>query len=79
MPATTPKCTAALASRVQDTLLAERGRPASIVGDSGTELTSNAVLIGTDRQSIIWHDIAPEKPQRNGFVESFNGAFAMNC
>ena len=39
----------------------------------GTELTSNAVLAWTGNVGVEWHYIAPGKPTRNGFVESFNG------
>ena len=28
---------------------------------------------------MLWHDIAPGKPQQNGFVESFNGRFWDEC
>lgn len=54
-------------------LLAERGRPAMIVSDNGTELTSNAVLAWSGDVGVEWHYIAPGKPTQNGFVESFNG------
>ena len=54
-------------------LVAERGRPAMIVSDNGTELTSNAVLAWSGQVGVAWHYIAPGKPTQNGFVESFNG------
>ena len=50
-----------------------RGRPATIVSDNGTELTSNAILAWADETQVGWHYIAPGKPQQNGFIESFNG------
>lgn len=28
---------------------------------------------------MLWHHIAPSKPQRNGFVQSFNGRFRGEC
>ena len=28
---------------------------------------------------MLWHYIAPGKPQQNGFVESFNGRFRDEC
>ena len=28
---------------------------------------------------MLWHDILPGKPQKNGFVESFNGRFREEC
>ncbi len=50
-----------------------RGRPATIVSDNGTELTSNAILAWADETQVGWHYIAPGKPQQNGFIERFNG------
>ena len=54
-------------------LVAVHGKPATIVSDNGTELTSNAVLSWAGEAGIDWHYIAPGKPQQNGYVESFNG------
>ena len=55
------------------TLIERRGRPALIVSDHGTELTSNAILAWSAEHRVDWHYIAPGKPMQNGFVESFNG------
>jgi len=60
-------------ARELDALIAWRGKPASIVSDNGTELTSNAILEWADERQVGWHYIAPGKPQQNGFSESFNG------
>ncbi len=65
--------------RELDTLIARRGRPATIVSDNGTELTSRAVLEWSNRTGIDWHYIAPGKPVQNAFVESFNGRFRDEC
>lgn len=65
--------------RELDALMARRGRPAMIVGDNGTELTSRAVLEWTNRASVEWYYIAPGKPTQNAFVESFNGKFRDEC
>jgi putative transposase len=65
--------------RELDTLTARRGRPAMIVSDNGTELTSRAVLEWTNRTGVEWHYIAPGKPVQNAFVESFNGRFRDEC
>jgi putative transposase len=65
--------------RELDALVARRGRPAVIVGDNGTEMTSRAVLEWTNRIGLAWHYIAPGKPQQNGFVESFNGRLREEC
>jgi putative transposase len=60
-------------ARELDRLISERGRPATIVSDNGTELTSNAILTWADERRVGWHYIAPGKPIQNAFVESFNG------
>lgn len=60
-------------ARELDAIMAWRGRPATIVSDNGTELTSNAILEWADERGVGWHYIAPGKPQQNGFSESFNG------
>ena len=59
--------------RELDSLIDQRGRPAMVVSDDGTELTSTAILRWQQETGIDWHYIAPGKPMQNGFVESFNG------
>ena len=60
-------------ARELDRIIAVRGKPAAIVSDNGTELTSNAILAWADERRVGWHYIAPGKPTQNAFVESFNG------
>ena len=60
-------------ARELDRLIARQCRPATIVSDSGTELTSNAILAWADRTGVGWHYIAPGKPQQNGFIEALDG------
>ena len=60
-------------ARELDAVIARRSRPATIVSDNGTELTSNAILTWADASQIGWHYIAPGKPMQNGLCESFNG------
>jgi putative transposase len=60
-------------ARELDAIVRQRGKPATIVSDNGTELTSNAILSWADETGVGWHYIAPGKPQQNGFIESFNG------
>lgn len=60
-------------ARELDNIIRQRVRPATIVSDNGTELTSNAILGWADETGVGWHYIAPGKPQQNGFIESFNG------
>ena len=66
-------------ARELDSIIRVRGRPAGIVSDNGTELTSNAILSWADQAQVGWHYIAPGKPQQNGFVESFHGRFRDEC
>jgi putative transposase len=65
--------------RELERLIALFGKPAMIVSDNGTELTSNAVLRWAADQGIEWHYIAPGKPMQNAFVESFNGRLRDEC
>ena len=65
--------------RELDRIASLRGYPAMIVSDNGTELTSHAILRWQEDRSVLWHYIAPGKPQQNGFVESFNGRFRDEC
>jgi putative transposase len=62
-----------------DALIARRRRPAMVVSDNGTELTSRVVLQWTNRTGTLWHYIAPGKPTQNAFVESFIGRFRDEC
>src|SRR3546814_9047279 len=50
-------------------LIAERGKPAVIVSDNGTEFTSNTVLAWCGEIRLEWHYIAPGKPMQNGYCE----------
>jgi putative transposase len=60
-------------ARELNAIMVWRGKPAAIVSDNGTELTSNAILGRAESHKVEWHYIAPGKPMQNGFVESFNG------
>jgi len=60
-------------ARELDRIVVGRGKPATIVSDNGTELTSNATLRWADERRVAWHYIAPGKPTQNAFIESFNG------
>jgi putative transposase len=65
--------------RELEAIIAKRGKPATIVSDNGTEMTSRAVLEWTNRVGVAWRYIAPGKPQQNGFVESFSGRLRDEC
>lgn len=60
-------------ARELDRLIASEGKPAMVVSDNGTELTSTAILRWQEESGVAWHYIQPGKPMQNGFVESFNG------
>ena len=66
-------------ARELDAIIAQRGKPRTIVSDNGTEMTSMAVLEWCQSTHVEWHYIAPGKPMQNGFVESFNGSFRDEC
>jgi putative transposase len=66
-------------TRELDALIRQRGKPATVVSDNGTELTSMAVLKWCQETGVDWHYIQPGKPMQNGFVESFNGSFRDEC
>lgn len=46
---------------------------------NGTEFTRLAILKWVQDTAIDWHYIAPGKPQKNGFFESFNGKLRDEC
>jgi len=60
-------------ARELDAAIAARKRPAMIVSDNGSELTSMAMLKWSRDNLVEWHYIARGKPQQNAFIESFNG------
>lgn len=61
-------------ARELDMLVRLYGKPACIVSDNGTEFTSRAILKWASENRVEWHYIDPGKPQRNAFIESFNGS-----
>ena len=62
-----------------DRIIDNRGKPAIIVSDNGTEMTSKAVLRWTADRGPDWHYIEPGKPYQNGFIEAFNGRLRDEC
>ena len=66
-------------TRSLDAVIAQRGKPHTIVSDNGTELTSIAVLEWSRDRDVNWHYIAPGKPMQNAFIESFNGRLRDEC
>lgn len=45
----------------------------------GTEFTSNAILKWANENGVEWYFIDLGKPQKNGFIESFNGSLRDEC
>src|SRR6188472_4289678 len=66
-------------ARELNAIVAARKKPAIIVSDNGTELTSHAILRWQEERGVEWHYIAPGKPVQNAFVESLNGRFRDEC
>lgn len=59
-------------ARELNALIRLYGKPATIVSDNGTELTSRAMLEWQNATGVNWHYIAPGKPTQNAFIEAFN-------
>jgi putative transposase len=55
------------------------GKPKTIVSDTGTELTTRAILEWQNHASVARHYIALGKTQQTGFVEIFNRKLRDEC
>ncbi len=66
-------------SRVLDRLRDEGRLPQVLVCDNGTEFTSRAMLMWTQRTARKLHFIQPGKPTQNAYCESFNGKLRIEC
>jgi transposase InsO family protein len=62
-----------------EAVIARRGRPGVIAGDNRTGFTSAAVLGFVQAKKLDWRSIAPGKPTRNAFAESFQGRMRDEC
>jgi putative transposase len=60
-------------------VFAERGRPAFIRSDNGSEFIAQDLCAWFYRQAIDTHHIDPASPWQNGYAESFNGHFRDEC
>lgn len=65
--------------RELEVLIKNRGKPAVIVSDNGTEFTSRVVLEWARERGVAWHYITPGRPCENGFTESLNGRIRDEC
>lgn len=71
--------TGACVAGVLDRVIGERGVPATIVCDNGSEFTSQALDQWAHRRGVQLHFIEPGKPVQNAFAESFNGRVRDEC
>ncbi len=62
-----------------DAAAAERGRPASITVDNGSEFAGRAMDAWAHRHGVQLAFIRPGRPTENGFIESFNGRLRDEC
>lgn len=60
-------------------LAVERGLPATISVDHGTEFTSRALDAWAEARGVHLHFIRPGKPNDNAFIESFNSRLRDEC
>ena len=66
-------------ARELDTLIDVRGKPAMVVSDNGTELTSMAILRWSQDSRVGWHYIAPASRSRTPSSRASTAGCAMNC
>lgn len=70
---------AAKVIQVLERVIAERGRPVSIVCDNGPEFTSRALDQWAYTHGVQLQFIRPGKPVENAYCESFNGKLRDEC
>ena len=66
-------------TRVLDKIIAERGRPDSIICDNGPEMTSRHFVGWAGKCGVAIVRIEPGRPTQNGMVESFIGHLRDEC
>lgn len=66
-------------TRILDGICSQRGRPAVIRSDNGKEFTGKAMLTWAGRNGVALRLIEPGEPNRNAYVESFNGRLRDEC
>jgi hypothetical protein len=64
---------------VLEQLRGERGLPAVLVSDNGSEFTSPAFDAWAYARGVTLSYTQPGKPMQNGFIESFNGSVRDEC
>jgi putative transposase len=66
-------------ARELDALARIYGKPACVVSDNGTELTTKSILKLATENDVEWHYIDPGKRQQNSYIESLNGSLRNHC
>ena len=66
-------------ARELDAAIAWRGRPAAIVSDNGTELTSMAILHWSQEMRVAWTTSSPESRSRTRSSRASTGGCVMSC
>ena len=66
-------------ARILDGICSQRGRPVVIRTDDGPEFCGKAMLNWAYRNGVAMRLIEPGKPNRNAYVESFNGRLRDEC
>lgn len=66
-------------ARELDALVRIYGKPACIASDNGAEFTNKAIPKWANENGVEWHSIDSEKPQQNGYIESFNSSLRDEC
>lgn len=66
-------------ARFLDQLIEQRSAPDQITCDNGPEFTSKAMFFWQKSAGVKLAFIQPGKPTQNGFVESLNGRFRLEC
>jgi transposase InsO family protein len=66
-------------ARELDVLIHRRGKPAMIVSDNGTEMTSRAMLKWSNRTGVEWRYIAPGNPQQTASSKASTASCATSA
>jgi len=66
-------------ARVMDRLALTGGLPKTIRSDNGKELCGKAMVVWTHERAVQLRLIEPGKPNRNAYIESFNGRLRDEC
>lgn len=64
---------------ILDAVIAERGKPSTIVTDNGPEFVSLRLEGWAYRNGVALQRIRPGKPVENAYIESFNGRVRDEC